>query len=364
VSTSFPTLVTMGGIAPDDACPPPAVLTKWRCYACHDSPGGSNMVNLCSGEQLWQPPASDWDVLEWDIGYSPNPEGTWYRVPGSRRWVHLDYVTSWIHIPTKYTWYLVEDTARPLCARPSLPHQIELILTKFTLRRMILTKRGGDAMPVASGRSLSPTLPHPMSYVGAILSTLGGDCQPSSHVLQSTTANESAVIMLHQTARRRKRPRRRPGRRNGPRAPNRPNEAIPSHPLPTMGGMSPPTTTHPMSAHANDRDHRSIMSSPVPPMTLPSPSHHPFTVEDGTSTSSGGDSLIPSASQTYFFHRGSHHDESTVLVVFVGVMAPELPIRRTLHADADIGLGPPTSHPRPLRWWDLSFGIYSWILVP
>ena len=83
VSTSFPTLVTMGGIAPDDACPPPAVLTEWCCYACHDSPGGSNMVNLCSGEQLWQPPASDWDVLEWDIAYSPNPEGTWYRVPGS-----------------------------------------------------------------------------------------------------------------------------------------------------------------------------------------------------------------------------------------------------------------------------------------
>jgi hypothetical protein len=150
------------------------------------------MINLCSGEQLWQPPASDWDVLEWDIAYSPNPEGTWYRVPGSRQWVHLDYVTSWIHLPTKYTWYLVEDTARPLCARPSLPHQIELILTKFTLRRMILPKWGGVATPVESGRSLSPTLPHPMSYVGAILSTIGGDCQPSSQLLQLTTANESA----------------------------------------------------------------------------------------------------------------------------------------------------------------------------
>ena len=236
VSTSFPTLVTMGGIAPNDACLPPAVLTEWRCYACHDSPGGSNMANLCSGEQLWQPPASDWDILEWDIAYSPNPEGTWYRVPGSRRWVHLDYVTSWIHLPTKYTWCLVEDMARPLCARPSLPHQIELILTKFTLRRMILTKRGGDATPVASGRSLSPTLPHPMSYVGAILSTLGGDCQPSSQVLQSTTANESAAIALHQTACQRKQPRCRPSRCNVPRAPNPADEAIPSHPLPTMGG--------------------------------------------------------------------------------------------------------------------------------
>ena len=76
-STSFPTLITMGGIVLIDACPPPAVLTEWRCYACHDSIGGSNMVNLCSGEQLWQPPASDWDVLEWDIEYTPNPKGTW-----------------------------------------------------------------------------------------------------------------------------------------------------------------------------------------------------------------------------------------------------------------------------------------------
>jgi hypothetical protein len=152
----------MGGIAPDDACLPPAVLTEWCCYARHDSPGGSSMVNLCSGEQLWQPPASDWDI-EWDIASSPNPKGTWYRVPGSHQWVHLDYITNWIHRPMGYNWYLVEDTARPLSARPLLPHQIELILAKVTLCRMILPKRGGVAMPVELGRSLSPTLPHPMS---------------------------------------------------------------------------------------------------------------------------------------------------------------------------------------------------------
>ena len=235
-----------------------------------------------------EPSWLDWDI-EWDIAYFPNPEGTWYRVPGSHRWVHLDYVTSWIHLPTKYTWYLVEDTARPLCARPSLPHQIELILTKFTLRRMILPKWGGVATPVASGHSLSPTLPHPMSYVGAILSTIGGDCQPLSQVLQSTTANESAAIALHQTACRCKRPRRRPGRRNVPRAPNPADEAIPSHPLPTMGGTSTPSTTHTKSARANNRDPRLPMSSASPPpMTFPSPTLQPFTIEGGTSTYSGG----------------------------------------------------------------------------
>jgi hypothetical protein len=81
------------------------------------------MVNLPCGNKLWQPPASVWDDLEGDVVYSPHPEGTWYRVPGSRQWVHLDFIASWIHLPTKYEWHLVEDTVRPVCARPSLPHQ-------------------------------------------------------------------------------------------------------------------------------------------------------------------------------------------------------------------------------------------------
>ena len=113
--------------------------------------------------------------------------------------------------------------------------------------------------------------------------------QPSLHVLQATTAHDSAAVTLHRTACRHKRPRRRPGRRNVPRAPNPPDEAIPSHPLPMTGGTSMPTTTHLASARANDRDHRSNMSSPsLLPMTLPSPSHQPFTIEGGNSTYSGG----------------------------------------------------------------------------
>jgi hypothetical protein len=130
----------------------------------------------------------------------PRARGTVSQVPADGFSLMLSQVGSIFQRDTTGTWYLVEDTARPISARPSLPHQIDLILAKLTLRRMILTKRGGVATPVKSGRSLSPTLPHPMSYVGAILSTIGRDCQPSSQVLQSTTANESAAITLHQTA--------------------------------------------------------------------------------------------------------------------------------------------------------------------
>jgi len=98
---------------------------------------------------------SDWDY-DWDIESIPNPEGTWYRVPGSRRWVHLDYITSWIHRPTEHHWYLVEDTARPLSARPLLPHQIELVRAKLTLRRRIPIKR--EVLQCRSNRG-APSVP-------------------------------------------------------------------------------------------------------------------------------------------------------------------------------------------------------------
>jgi hypothetical protein len=95
VTTSFPTLITMGGIAPDDACPPPAILTNWRLYTSHEGLDGSFMVNLRSGKRLWEPPASDWDYESWAIAEPiRNPGGTWYRVPGSCRWVQLDVITS------------------------------------------------------------------------------------------------------------------------------------------------------------------------------------------------------------------------------------------------------------------------------
>ena len=175
-STSFPTLVTMGGIAPADACPPPAILTNWRLYTSHEGFDGSFMVNICSGERFWQPPASDWDHESWDIApIPPKPEGTWYRVPGSRRWVQFDVITTWIHRPTAHRWYLVEDTAQPIaCARPPLPHQIKFILAKLTLRLMTHNKRGSVAKPVESGRYLSPTPPYPVLRGCIIVTERGG----------------------------------------------------------------------------------------------------------------------------------------------------------------------------------------------
>jgi hypothetical protein len=156
--------------------------------------------------------------------------------------------------------------------------------------------------------------------------------------------------MLQRMARQRKQPRCRPGHRNVPRAPNPADEAIPSHPLPKMGGPSSPTTTHTKLVCANDWDPRSPMSSTSPPpMTLTSPSLQPFTIEGGTSSYLGGDSMIPSMTMSSFFHRGSVHDKCTVLAVFVGVTSLEPSIHRSNVADAGIGLGYQTYHPRLLK---------------
>ena len=129
--------------------------------------------------------------------------------------------------------------------------------------------------------------PPPLPCTDTVVPFLGGERPLSTPNMLS--AFESATVPPQKTARRLKRPRRRPCRRNRPRAPNHLDGAIPSHPRPITGGTSMPTTTHLASARANDRDHRSNMSSPsLLPMTLPSPSHQPFTIEGGNSTYSGG----------------------------------------------------------------------------
>jgi hypothetical protein len=68
----------------------------------------------------------------------------------------------------------------------------------------------------------------------------------------------------------------------------------------------------------------------------------------------GGDSINPSV---IAMCSGSVNDKSKFLIVFVGVTALKPPIYRSLLMDADIGLGPPTTYPRPNKWWDLSCGI-------
>ncbi len=60
-------------------------------------------------------------------------------------------------------------------------------------------------------------------------------------------------------------------------------------------------------------------------------------------------------------------------VVFVGVTALVLPTQRDHSADADIGLGLLVPHPRPFRWWIVTWSSFfgpcfssfrPWVLRP
>ena len=171
---------------------------------------------------------------------------------------------------------------RDLCATP-----LDAILAKIkhceivhnnssrTMSPACLPQSSAQVMMPPSPTTMTPSSPpshtHPTSYLGAVLSPKGGDCKPSLQVLQATTAHKSAAVMLHWTTCQHKQPRCHPGRRNVPWAPNPPDEAIPSHPQPTMGRTSMPALSDLTSARVNNRA----------PCSHLSPSLQPFTIEGG-----------------------------------------------------------------------------------
>ena len=77
--------------------------------------------------------------------------------------------------------------------------------------------------------------------------------------------------------------------------------------------------------------------------------------------------MIPSATMVPVFHRGSVHDESTALVVFVGATALGPPIHWIIFFVVDvIGLEPLINLLNGLRlkWWGfIVWDLLFWILV-
>ena len=120
-------------------------------------------------------------------------------------------------------------------------------------------------------KSSSPTPPRPTSSsLGKYNPINGADPLTSTPALQaSSSTRASTAITPSPMARRRDRPRRRPSRRHRPQA----FEAIPSHPVPTMGGTTMPTMTHLLSARATV-----ICRSTSPKTVTVSPSTQPFII--------------------------------------------------------------------------------------
>jgi hypothetical protein len=125
-----------------------------------------------------------------------------------------------------------------------------------------------------------------MTYVGTVLSTMGGSTRVMSLALAPLAIPSSIVNGQLRMVRQRARHRRCTGRRHPPRAPSPPDEVLPSHPHPTKEGLSMPTNPPNLLARATTR---SGTLSLAPPLTASStPSLLPFTFGSKVCLSSEG----------------------------------------------------------------------------
>jgi hypothetical protein len=111
------------------------------------------------------------------------------------------------------------------------------------------------------------TPPCPMTYVGGVLSTMGGSTHSTSPAL--------ALLALPLPRVDGQQPHHHTGCRHHPCAPSPPDEVLPSHPHPNVEGLSMPTDPPNLLARATSC---LVTPSPAPPSTASStPSLLPFT---------------------------------------------------------------------------------------
>jgi hypothetical protein len=137
------------------------------------------------------------------------------------------------------------------------------------------------------------TPPCPMTYVGAVLSTMGGSTRATSLALAPLAIPSPIVNGQLRTVRQRARPCRCTGRRHRPRVPSPPDKVLPSHPHPTLGGLPPPTKTLTTLAQATSPCCSVVLSPPTFLTTSLTPSLLPFTFSSEVLLSSGGGTAHP-----------------------------------------------------------------------
>jgi len=132
---------------------------------------------------------------------------------------------------------------------PATPHDVastQLLAVVYNIQLACAPPLvGASSLPSTVGGNLPkmddpthPPKPTPMSYVGTVLSEMGGDCPPVSLVPSATSAPQLAAIGIQtKKAHNSQPPRHRTGCRHQPRAPDHHNEAPPSSLLPMLGGL-------------------------------------------------------------------------------------------------------------------------------
>ncbi len=104
------------------------------------------------------------------------------------------------------------------CALLAAP--LDAILAKIERYNIAHEARAPPTTTSPHPAAMLSTSPPPMTYVGAVLSTMGGSSQATSLTLAPVALPSPAIDGKLRMVRRRARPHRRVGRRHGPRAPN------------------------------------------------------------------------------------------------------------------------------------------------
>jgi hypothetical protein len=168
-------------------------------------------------------------------------------------------------------------------SRPPKPTPMSYVVT-------VLSQMGGDSQLVSIVLSTmgGDCQPSPPSYVGTVFLTVGGDCSPVSLVPLAASAPQLVAIGIQTTeAHNSQPPCRRTGCCHQPRAPDHHNEAPPSSLLPLLGGAI-------MTM---------MSSSPELKTSYVLPSHIPVKGNSTTSLSRGGDSHCFSVHLTSIFNQ-------------------------------------------------------------
>jgi hypothetical protein len=132
-----------------------------------------------------------------------------------------------------------------------------------------------------------------MTYVGAVLSTMGGSTHATSLALAPSAIPLPIVDCQLRRVRQCAQPCRRTGRRHRPCAPSPPDKVLPSHPHPTLGGLPTPTKTLTTLVRATSPCCSVVLSPPTFSTTSPTPSLLPFTFSSKVLLSSGGGTTHP-----------------------------------------------------------------------
>jgi hypothetical protein len=111
------------------------------------------------------------------------------------------------------------------------------------------------------------TPPRPMTYVGAVLSTMGGSTCATSLALAPVAIPLPIVDGQFQMVHKRARTHPCTGCCHRPHAPSPPDKVLPSHPHPTLGGLPTPTMTLATLARVTPPYCSVMLSPPTSSMT-------------------------------------------------------------------------------------------------